>query len=211
MSNRRISDKGLNLIKQHESLQLDPYRDPSGFPTVGYGHLLIRDADADLGQFESVTEEQALELLRQDTGDAERTVNQMVDVPLTQEQFDALVSLVFNIGPGNFQTSSLRRHLNNGDYEAAQREFPKWRKSENRILPGLVRRRAEEAELFASGGLPQTRGPFTFTGQETNDLIQAQEDAAPIPVGEERGLQSRRPADPNQSHLLPLNRSRRDG
>lgn len=91
-------------------------------------------------------------LLRADLGTAEAAVNRLVTVPLTQNQFDALVSLVFNIGEGNFSKSTLLRRLNAGEREAAAGQFGRWNKSKGVELAGLTKRRAAERELFLKAG-----------------------------------------------------------
>ena len=86
--------------------------------------------------------------LRQDVAESERAVNQHVHVPLTQHQFDALVSFVFNLGAGNFRTSTLLKKLNARDYDGAAQEFGRWVQAGGKTLPGLVRRREAESALF---------------------------------------------------------------
>lgn len=147
---RGFSPRGLNIIRRHEGLRLDAYRDPVGVWTIGYGHTgpLAREGN-------SISEVAANQLLREDAAVAARAVNRLVSVGLSQNQFDALVSFVFNLGAGAFERSTLRRKINASDFTGAVREFGRWTKARDRAtgelieLPGLVRRRAEEAELFA--------------------------------------------------------------
>jgi len=133
---------GLNLIKQFEGLRLRTYQCSANVWTIGYGHT------AGVGADDVITEEQALFLLRQDVAESEKAVNQHVHVPLTQNQFNALVSLVFNIGVGNFRTSTLLKKLNAGDYDGVARKFRRWVHVGGKTLPGLVRRREAESALF---------------------------------------------------------------
>ena len=92
-----------------------------------------------------------MNILKDDLARFERGVNTLIPITrLTQNQFDALVSFSFNVGLGNLQASTLRQKLNRGDYEGAGNEFPKWRKAGGKVLPGLVRRRADEKNLFMS-------------------------------------------------------------
>lgn len=140
----RISDAGLDLIKSHEGLRLNAYLCPAGVLTIGYGHT----ATTQTGQ--QITEAQAEALLRQDVQWAEAAVRRNVTVPLTQSQFDALVSFVFNIGEPAFRRSTLLRLLNDGQRAAAADEFARWNKAGNRVLAGLTRRRADEQQLFLS-------------------------------------------------------------
>ena len=143
----RTSDKGLRFIAQHEGWRPSMYRDPVGYPTIGYGHL-IQPGEEHLHTV-TLTKEEGLELLAQDVAIAERGVRQAVTVPLTQAQFDALVSFTFNVGVGKFEGSTLRRKLAARDYAGAAREFPRWVYARGQKLPGLVRRRHEEMQLFA--------------------------------------------------------------
>lgn len=142
----RVSDNGIKFITAHEGQRLRVYRDPIGLATVGVGHLVLTKDNLDVGDV--ITPEQSDAFLRQDLGKAENKVNAVVKVPLTQNQFDACVSLVFNIGGGAFERSTLLKHLNAGNYALAAAEFDKWNKAGGKVWPGLVRRRAEEKALF---------------------------------------------------------------
>lgn len=138
----QISKAGLDLIKQFEGLYLKAYRCPAGVPTIGYGHT----AGVAMGQ--TITQQQADDYLRRDVRQFERAVSRLVRVPLTQGQFDALVSFAFNLGEGALAQSTLLRLLNAGDYAGAAAQFDRWNKAAGRVLPGLVRRRAAERALF---------------------------------------------------------------
>lgn len=138
----QISKAGLDLIKQFEGLYLKAYRCPAGVPTIGYGHT----AGVAMGQ--TITQQQADDYLRRDVRQFERAVARLVTVPLTQGQFDALVSFAFNLGDGALAQSTLLRLLNAGDYAGAAAQFDRWNKAGGRVLPGLVRRRAAERALF---------------------------------------------------------------
>lgn len=139
-----IGTKGLALIKKFEGFSALEYLCPAGKRTIGYGHCLSPDENYPAG----VTEEQAEELLRDDIADAEDAVIRLVEVPLTPNQFDALASFVFNVGSNNFRLSTLLRVLNKADYEGAAKEFEKWIYADEKVVPGLKRRRKAEAELF---------------------------------------------------------------
>jgi GH24 family phage-related lysozyme (muramidase) len=139
---RQINQAGLDLIKRFEGCKLRAYRDPVGVVTIGYGHTRT----ARLGQ--SITNQQAEALLRQDIAEFEDAVESLIDVPLTDNQFAALVSLAFNIGAGALRRSTLRQKLNAGDYSGAAREFLRWDKGGGRVLKGLSRRRYAEMTLF---------------------------------------------------------------
>lgn len=146
----RISQAGLDLIKRFEGLSLTAYKDVAGVPTIGYGTTRYPDGSmVRLG--DKCTEAQAEEYLRDDVAGCEEAVNQYIGVPLSQAQFDALVSLVYNIGAGAFSESTLRRKLNAGDYQGAAVEFDRWVHAGGRKVGGLIKRRRAERELFESG------------------------------------------------------------
>lgn len=144
------SDNGLELIKLSEGLETTAYPDPgnptTGEPwTIGYGHTVgVRPGD-------TCTEEQATEWLREDLRYAENAVRHLVDVALTQGQFDALVSFTFNCGMMALGNSTLLRLLNAGNYQGAADQFPRWNRGASGVLPGLVTRRARERDMFLSG------------------------------------------------------------
>lgn len=140
-----MKTKNLELIKKYEGLELDAYLCPAGVWTIGYGHT------GDVKPSQTCSKEEAIGWLKEDVKWAERAVQELSEVFLTQSQFDALVSLVFNIGRGNFASSTLLRKLNAEDYEGAADEFPKWRKAGGKVLRGLELRRAEEREMFLCG------------------------------------------------------------
>lgn len=157
---RRITQEGLELIKRHEGTILFVYDDHTGrapvngkfigFPTIGTGHLIQPPETVEMYQ-NGITEEHADKLLRQDVAIAERAVVRLINVPLSDPQFDALVSWTFNLGSGALQRSTMRRKLNRGNYDAVPHEMSKWTLSKGRRLPGLVKRRKEEGSLFAAG------------------------------------------------------------
>lgn len=137
-----INQKGLDLIKRFEGCQLEAYLCPAGVPTIGYGHT----ATAQLGQV--IGEAEAEALLREDVKDAEAAVDRLVSVPLTEDQFSALVSFVFNVGATAFEESTLLSMVNAGA-KTAPNQFLRWNKGANREeLQGLTRRRYAERALF---------------------------------------------------------------
>ncbi len=153
-----ISENGLDFIAEHEGIRYNLYNDPAGHCTIGIGHLVHKGncdgSDASEQEFlDGITRDQAFELLMSDVSVAERAVNTYVTVPLTQSQFDALVSFAYNVGSGNFKNSDLVTKLNKGEYDAVPGELNKWVYSSGKVLPGLVRRRSDEGELFQSEGL----------------------------------------------------------
>lgn len=135
----------IDIIKKHEGLRLEAYLPtPNDVWTIGYGHTHTTK------QGMKITAGQAESLLRKDITWVEKAVNKLVVVPLTQNQFDALSSLVFNIGEGGFSSSTLLRLLNSGDYEGAANQFLRWNRQKGRVLNGLTKRREEERKLFLS-------------------------------------------------------------
>jgi GH24 family phage-related lysozyme (muramidase) len=153
---RAISQQGVDLIKAWEGFRPQMYNDPVGHCTVGYGTLL-HTGNCDGRSSEQpfvggVSEANATQLLAQKAGEFQQIVNDSVTVALSQNQNDALVSFVYNIGGGNFRKSTLLRLLNQGNYGAVPTEMKKWTKARQNgnlvDLPGLVKRRAAEAELF---------------------------------------------------------------
>lgn len=143
----RTGAAGIALIKRWEGgPYLTAYRDPGGVPTIGWGHT---GPDVRMGL--TITRQRAQDLFDQDLRDAESAVFRYVTVPLTQGQFDALVSFVFNVGAAGFSTSTLRRKLNARDYAGAAAEFDRWvydKEASPDPLPGLVSRRNQEQALF---------------------------------------------------------------
>jgi GH24 family phage-related lysozyme (muramidase) len=135
----------IDIIKKHEGLRLEAYLPtPNDVWTIGYGHTHTTK------QGMKITAGQAESLLRKDITWVEKAVNKLVVVPLTQNQFDALASFVFNVGEGAFSSSTLLRLLNSGDYEGAANQFLRWNKQKGRVLNGLTKRREEERKLFLS-------------------------------------------------------------
>lgn len=143
---RRVNEAGLAILMAAEGLRLAAYYCPAGKLTVGYGHT-----GPDVSEGMTITEAEAQKLLEADLEWAGRTVEKEVTVPLNDNQFSALASLVYNIGPGAFAKSTLLRVLNEGNYLAAADEFLKWRKSGGKVLAGLEKRRAAERGLFLQG------------------------------------------------------------
>lgn len=137
-----ISEKGLALIRQFEGLRLLAYKCAAGVPSIGYGHTRT----AKMGQ--SITQERAEELLREDVARFEAAVSRLVKVPLTQGQHDALVSFAFNFGAKALEKSTLLRLLNAGDYSGTAAQFDRWVYASGKKLSGLVKRRAAERALF---------------------------------------------------------------
>ena len=142
----QYSDAALQaLTKASEGCPPKIYLDPVGIPTGGYGHTKGLTKDM-AGQ--PVSSAQADAWLREDLQSAVTSVNNLVKVPLTQHQFDALVDFAFNVGAGNFRSSTLLKLINAGNLAAAGDQFARWIYAAGKVLPGLVKRRAAEAAWF---------------------------------------------------------------
>lgn len=141
----RTSQQGIDLIKEFEGFSERVYLCPGGVYTIGYGHT----RGVQIG--DTCSREKAEEYLRDDLRDTEETIEALIEVPLTQNQFDALVSLVYNIGSGHFYNSTIRRVINCkvADKEEYRRAWMMWVKSKGKRLRGLVRRREAEYKLFS--------------------------------------------------------------
>lgn len=137
-----ISNDGIDLIKRNEGLRLKAYRCPGGVWTIGYGHTSgVKDGDV-------ITKEQAEELLKKDIKEIEYKLNSL-NLNLTQNQFDALVSFIFNVGWSNFKSSTLLKKIRiNPDDPSIRYEFSRWVFANGKKLNGLIKRRNEEANLY---------------------------------------------------------------
>lgn len=157
------SDKGRKLLAKWEGDIHHVYRDQAGLPTIGIGHLLTRRElmanvvyikGAAIPLDKDITEQQSLDLLAQDLKPAEAEVNNHVKVPLTQNQFDALVIFAFNIGEGGFESSSALRDVNAGNMSKVPADMAKWNKitdpktKKHVVCEGLVDRRNKEIRLW---------------------------------------------------------------
>ena len=140
-----ISAAGLGLLRVDEGSRNKVYLDPVGIPTVCVGHTSTVSRK-DVGKV--ITDSVCEDLLRADSKVAQRAVNRLVTAPVTQDQYDALVSFTFNVGAGNVAKSTLLRKLNAGDCHGAAAEFPKWNKAKGQVLPGLTTRRMNERIRF---------------------------------------------------------------
>ena len=144
---RTVSQNGLNYLKGEEGWSAKPYYDDAGIPTIGYGHR-IKPGE----HFVSITPTEGEALLRSDLQWAEDAVNSLVIVPLNQNQFDALVDVVYNIGEGAFAASTLLGVLNVGDYAGAAAQILRWDKIHvdgvAQVNAGLQARRAKDQQLF---------------------------------------------------------------
>lgn len=168
----QTNNAALALIKEFEGLRLDAYPDPAhgwSVPTIGFGHTSAAGAPV-VKRGMRITTADAEAILRRDLGQYERAVSSLVKVPLTENQFGALVSFTFNLGAGSLKSSTLLRKLNAGDHAGAAAEFPRWNKAGGKTLPGLVRRREAEQQLFLSDAEAKPDAP---SGGFLSRLIQS--------------------------------------
>ncbi|NNP75577.1 lysozyme [Acinetobacter sp. Ac_3412] len=142
-----VSSVGINLITSFEDLRLAAYDDGVGVWTIGYGTTIYPNG-VKVKRGDTCTKAQAMSFFQHDLRRFEVVINQAVKVVVNQNQFDALVSLAYNIGETAFKGSTLVKELNTGNYKAAADQFPKWNRGGGKVLRGLVRRRAAERELF---------------------------------------------------------------
>ena len=138
----KISKEGIALIKKFEGIELQAYQDSVGVWTIGYGHTKgVKEGD-------NISLKKAEEMLEEELVEYEGYINDMVKVRLDQNQFDALVAWVYNLGPTNLSKSTLLKVLNKAIYEEVPFEIKRWNKAGGQVLNGLVRRREAEALLF---------------------------------------------------------------
>ena len=131
------------MIKHFESCKLTAYQDSVGVWTIGWGHT------AGVKKGDNWTQDEADDILLNDLEKFEGYVNQYVKVPLTQNQFDALVSWTFNLGPGNLKSSTMLTKLNEKSYDEVPSQMKRWNKAGGKVLRGLERRRNAEAAMFS--------------------------------------------------------------
>ena len=138
----KTSAEGLSLIKKFEGCELEAYQCSAGVWTIGYGHTKgVTPSD-------SISQEEAEQMLVDELHEYESYVNEYVTVALSQNQFDALVSWVYNLGPANLKASTMLKVLNSGEYEDVPAQIKRWNKAGGKVLEGLIRRREAEACLF---------------------------------------------------------------
>ena len=132
----------MSLIKKFEGCELEAYKCAAGVWTIGYGSTKgVKEED-------TLTQEEADNLLLHEMQEYEGYINDLVKAPLEQNQFDALVSWVFNLGPANLKASTMLKFLNAGDYHLIPSQIKRWNKAGGKVLEGLIRRREAEALLF---------------------------------------------------------------
>lgn len=169
MNEYEASEDCIILVKSFEgvcdgnpaTVNLDPYLCPASVATIGWGHAIFEHGKMLRGPLgldraqalypDGITKAQAEELLREDIAVRAKMVRAMLTVPVTQKQFDALISFDFNLGEKNLHDSTLLKLLNSGQPRQAAGQFSRWNKSNGVELAGLTRRRAAEASMFLEG------------------------------------------------------------
>jgi GH24 family phage-related lysozyme (muramidase) len=175
----QITEEGLELIKEFEGFRSKAYRDAVGVWTIGYGHTSMAGAPQVTPDL-IVSKTEATDILRRDVEMFAEGVRESVHVPLTDQQFSALVSFAYNVGLGGFRSSSVLKAVNARDFEAVPRRLNLWVKAGGRMLPGLVRRRAAEGALFMS----------TVTAKPAGTVLRPAEAIKPKPVRKSRTIWS---------------------
>ena len=143
-----MKTKNIDIIIQFEGFESDPYFCPAGVATIGYGSTLYPNGKKVRLTDKAITKDEAITLLYDTLGTYEKAIHDNVKAPINQNQFDALVSFVYNVGAGNFAKSTLLKKLNKADYQGAADEFLRWNKAGGKVLNGLTRRRDAERSLF---------------------------------------------------------------
>ena len=147
-----INQSGIDLIVKYERFSAKPYLDPVGIPTIGYGSTYYEDGTRVKMSDPSISKKRAEILFTYVLSETIINIKRYLKVKLNSNQFSAIVSLVYNIGIGNFSTSTLLRLLNKGNFSGAADQFLVWNKArvngKLKVLNGLTKRRAEERALF---------------------------------------------------------------
>jgi lysozyme len=147
VNNYKISQEGINLIKKWEGSSPVPYICPAGYKTIGIGHVIRTNESYQ----RPLTSKEIEELFRKDILIFEGAVNNYVKVPIKQNQFDALVSFVFNVGINAFRNSTMLKLINSKKLKEAGEQFTRWVYANGKVLEGLRRRREDEKQLFLRG------------------------------------------------------------
>ncbi len=153
----KMTQDGIELIKQFEGFRAKAYRDAVGVWTIGYGHTSLA-GKPEVTSSLKISRDEASEILRKDVEMFARGVDAEVKVQLSDAQFFALLSFAYNVGLGNFKSSSVLAAVNRRDFEMVPRRLALWNKAGGQVLPGLVKRRAAEATLFMAGSKAENTG-----------------------------------------------------
>ena len=146
----KLSDNGFRLLGELEGIVLRPYKDSVGIPTIGIGSTYYEDGTKVKMTDKAITKERAIQLAKNVVKSFEQQVNKSILLPMTQNQFDAMVLLCYNIGESGFAKSSVVKNFNAGNLQKAADSFLLWNKAGGRVVQGLVNRRKKERDLFLS-------------------------------------------------------------
>ena len=144
----QLSTNGFNLLAELEGVVLNPYKDSVGIPTIGIGSTYYEDGTKVTMKDKAITKERAIQLAKNVVKSFEARVNKSIIVPMTQNQFDAMVLLCYNIGESGFARSSVVRNFNAGNLQKAADSFLLWNKAGGKVSKGLTNRRQKERNLF---------------------------------------------------------------
>lgn len=175
----KTSKAGLDLIKKFEGCKLTAYRCPAGVWTIGYGHTSAA-GEPKVMEGMKITAQEAERILAQDLVKYEKAVERVILRPMTQHQFDALVSLCFNIGQGALAGSSVVRRFNSGDIQGAADAFLMWTKAGGKELQGLVNRRKDERALFLKA--EATQRPAEPLAPSPAPTLPPSPETPPVPI-----------------------------
>jgi len=146
-----LDNKGYLFITKHEGLSLKPYLCPAKIPTIGYGNTYYSDGKRVTLLDKDITKQQAFEMFKEIANRFGKRVDELVITELTQNQFNALVSFAYNVGTGNFSSSTLLKKINKNPNDLTLKaEFLRWNKAGGKVINGLTNRRNEEADLYFS-------------------------------------------------------------
>ena len=144
-----LNNKGYLLITNHEGLRLKPYLCPAKIPTIGYGNTYYTDGKRVTLLDKEITKQQAFDMFKEVANRFAKRVDELVTSNINQNQFNALVSFAYNVGTGNFASSTLLKKVNrNPDDLSIKDEFLRWNKAGGKVINGLTNRRNEEADLY---------------------------------------------------------------
>jgi lysozyme len=146
-----LDNKGFLFITKHEGLRLKPYLCPAKIPTIGYGNTYYSDGKRVTLLDKDITKQEAFDMFKEVANRFAKRVNELVTTELTQNQFNALVSFAYNVGTGNFSSSTLLKKVNKNPNDLTiKAEFLRWNKAGGKVINGLTNRRNEEAILYFS-------------------------------------------------------------
>jgi lysozyme len=146
-----LDNKGYLFITKHEGLRLKPYLCPAKIPTIGYGNTYYSDGKRVTLLDKDITKQQAFDMFKEIANRFAKRVDELVTSNINQNQFNALVSFAYNVGTGNFSSSTLLKKVNKNPNDLTLKaEFLRWNKAGGKVLNGLTNRRNEEADLYFS-------------------------------------------------------------